>query len=272
MYEELPAILATDLDGTLIPLENDQDNVRDLQMLRRRLQEHRVPLVYVTGRHLESVLEKKREHELPHPEWIVCDVGTTICERHDNDEFKPLPAYMDYQDTIVRDYPRDRLQSEFQSVTGLVLQEEVKQGPFKLSYYVDQNVMAAAEQVISERLQSDAIPWTMIASIDPFNGDGLIDLLPKDVSKAHALQWWADQFGIDLSKVVFAGDSGNDYAAFISGFRAILVNNTDARIVQQVREEHQRRGLENHAYHANARATSGVLEGCHAYGVFPPAE
>ncbi|MCG6157335.1 HAD-IIB family hydrolase [Rubinisphaera margarita] len=272
MYEEFPAILATDLDGTLIPLENDQDNVRDLQMLRRKLQEHRVPLVYVTGRHLESVLEKQREHQLPQPEWIVCDVGTTICERSDDDTFKPLQAYMDYQDTIVQEYPRDRLQAEFQSIGDLVLQEEVKQGPFKLSYYVNQEAMPATERAISERLHADNVPWTMIASIDPFNGDGLIDLLPREVSKAHALQWWADRFGIDLSKVVFAGDSGNDYAAFISGFRAILVNNTDARIVQQVREEHERRGLTSHAYHANARATSGVLEGCHAYGVFPHPE
>ncbi|HCS55368.1 MAG TPA: hypothetical protein DIW81_27925, partial [Planctomycetaceae bacterium] len=63
-------------------------------------------------------------------------------------------------------------------------------------------------------------------------------------------------------------DSGNDYAAFVSGFRAILVNNTNSKIVDQVAQEHQKLGYTDRMYHAKSSATSGVLEGCRAFQLF----
>ena len=71
-------VLATDLDGTLIPLEENRQNQDDLQILATQLVQREVTLLFVTGRHLDSVLEAINEFRLPQPEWIICDVGTSL--------------------------------------------------------------------------------------------------------------------------------------------------------------------------------------------------
>jgi len=72
-------VLATDLDGTLIPLNGSDSNVSDLATLAEQLRPNNVQLVFVTGRHFESVTAAINEDRLPKPDWIFCDVGTTIC-------------------------------------------------------------------------------------------------------------------------------------------------------------------------------------------------
>jgi hypothetical protein len=74
-----PRLVATDLDGTLNPLDDDKDNLVALTQLRRLLDASNVTLVFVTGRHIESVEEVIRQFDLPRPDWIICDVGTTLC-------------------------------------------------------------------------------------------------------------------------------------------------------------------------------------------------
>jgi HAD superfamily hydrolase (TIGR01484 family) len=69
--------------------------------------------------------------------------------------------------------------------------------------------------------------------VDPFEGQGLLDFLPRDVSKAYALKWWSDYHGVSHSDVVFAGDSGNDLAALTAGFCAILVANADRGVARE---------------------------------------
>jgi hypothetical protein len=54
-------------------------------------------------------------------------------------------------------------------------------------------------------------------------GNGLIDLLPTNVSKAHALAWWVDHARMMPDSIVFASDSGKELAALTAGYRAILV-------------------------------------------------
>lgn len=260
-------ILACDLDGTLIPLEENPDQIRDLQKLGQLLQEKNVPLIYVTGRHLESVEEARKHFQLPPPSNIICDVGSTICERTEGGRLEPMRAYQEYQKEIVADHPREWLVEKCERFDGLRMQEDFKQGPFKLSYYADQRELPELEKRLREMLNDGDIAWNLICSVDPFNGDGLVDFLPKGVSKAHALQWWAEFEGIPEERIVFAGDSGNDFAAFVAGFRAILVQNTAPEIVEKVAEEHRRLGFEGRMYYAKLPASSGVLEGCRKFGI-----
>ena len=76
-------ILATDLDGTLIPLPGNQANAADLAELTRLIPNRCVTLVFVTGRHLESVEAAIIEHGLPIPDWIICNVGTSLFQKSD---------------------------------------------------------------------------------------------------------------------------------------------------------------------------------------------
>ena len=48
-----PRVLATDLDGTLIPLEGDARNVEDLETLAERFERSGWSLVFATGRPLK---------------------------------------------------------------------------------------------------------------------------------------------------------------------------------------------------------------------------
>ena len=58
-------VLATDLDGTFIPLDGDAQNRSDLRTLTEHLAHHDITLTYVTGRHFESVASAIEQFQLP---------------------------------------------------------------------------------------------------------------------------------------------------------------------------------------------------------------
>jgi hydroxymethylpyrimidine pyrophosphatase-like HAD family hydrolase len=120
---------------------------------------------------------------------------------------------------------------------------------------------------IQEKLDQAGAPYSIVHSVDPFTGDGLVDLLPAGVSKAHALAWWVEQQGFDSSVIVYAGDSGNDLAALTAGYRAIVVGNAARSLARQVQAVHRERGWSKRLYLARKNATSGVLEGCLWFGL-----
>lgn len=260
-------VLATDLDGTLIPLDGDQQNRSDLETLATRLVENDVAIVFVTGRHLNSVMEAIQEFHLPQPGWIICDVGTSLHERGVSGDFEPVTAYWRHQDEIIASMPISELRERLISLEGLRLQEQEKQGRFKLSFYANAAQMDELAARIQKLLDQTNAPYSIIQSVDPFNGDGLIDLLPATVSKAHALSWWIEHTGRSPDDVVFAGDSGNDLAALTAGYRAILVGNADRELVQRIQTTHQEAGWQNRLCVAGAKATSGVLEGCRKFEI-----
>ena len=266
-----PRVLATDLDGTLIPLDDAPHNQSDLVALSQELTAVNATLVFSTGRHLASVMEAMRLHELPLPSWIICDVGTSI--------YQCAAATVDlaeeYQRTlarIVEDMPLIELQRRldpFVQSGSLQLQESEKQGQFKLSYYARTSAAECARTVneIRELLAEWGAPYSMIDSVDPFNGDGLIDLLPRNVSKAFALRWLAAHQQWPEQEVVFAGDSGNDLAALTAGFLAIVVGNAHREVAAAAESAHEAAGWSQRLYLAEQSATSGVLEGCRQFGL-----
>lgn len=261
----VPLVLATDLDGTLIPLADDEQHRRDLSNLQVELQQRGVSLVFVTGRHFESVQQAIAEYQLPLPQWIICDVGTSLFARQGDASFTPVPAYAQHLQQRIAATTVEVLQQRLAAISGIRLQETEKQGPFKLSYYADAAQLDGLVNEIESQLQATAAPYSVIASVDPFNNDGLIDLLPHGVSKAHALEFWSQQQGLDQQAILFAGDSGNDVAALTAGYRSIVVGNASDAVVQQVRQTHQTQGWTDRLYVASGTATSGVLEGLRHY-------
>ena len=47
----------------------------------------------------------------------------------------------------------------------------------------------ASIEIVAEILVDAEIPYDRIVSIDPYNGEGLLDFIPRTVSKAYALDW-----------------------------------------------------------------------------------
>jgi len=255
-------VLATDLDGTLIPLTDQPQNQADLRILADQLPAHGIQLVFVTGRHFSSVKHAIDVYDLPSPAWIICDVGTSILRRIDGGGYEPVVAYQEHLDKITAAKSIKQLRQDLDSTDGLRLQEAEKQGRFKLSYYVDAAQLDGLVATIRQKLDERQAPYSVIESVDPFTGDGLIDLLPVAVSKAYALAWWARHFEIDDRGIVFAGDSGNDLAALTAGYRSIVVGNADRELARKVYDTHRANGQQGRLFLASQPATSGVLEGC----------
>ena len=260
-------VLATDLDGTLIPLPRSKQNLRDLQTLRSLHEMGKFTLIFNTGRHFDSVVEAIDQYELPVPDWIVCDVGTSIYQRYSEQEFRLVEAYQEHLDTIIASYPLASLRSRLTDVGDLRLQESEKQGRFKLSYYTLASSIEVAAGEVRKVLQQTQAPYSLIHSVDPFNGDGLIDLLPYAVNKSSALAWWVSHTGASRDHIVYAGDSGNDLAALTGGYRAIVVGNADRDLAERVREAHAKQGLPDRTFLAEGEATTGVLQGCRSFGL-----
>jgi HAD superfamily hydrolase (TIGR01484 family) len=284
-------ILATDLDGTLIPVTPMQlatnatseyrttesngattsDSARAeraaLATLRRLSDAGKIEIIFVTGRHPSSVIGVISDKRLPSPQWIICDVGTTILQRVSRQPYHPIEAYVNHLDSIIGQFTTVHLRSKIILHADLSPQENEKQGRHKLSYYCDAAKLVDHVAKMDSQIEQLSAPYRTVASVDPFNGDGLIDLLPRGIDKSTALQWWANHRIASKDQIVFAGDSGNDFAALTSGFRAILVGNADRELAARVVEHHQQLGTTDRIYLATGLATAGVLEGCVEYGI-----
>lgn len=264
-----PLVLATDLDGTLIPLNNDPRNQQDLRVLEEQLRQASVQLVYVTGRHLASVTEVMQRASLPVPEWIIADVGTAIYQRAEEwpggdrqePSFVKCAAYAAELQELIHQCSVSDLQKLLAPIDELQLQESEKQSAFKLSYYAASARLTTVQTQIATVLKNSGAPYWIVASVDPFTGVGLVDLLPKHVTKAYGIQWWARWQAIEPERIVYAGDSGNDSAVFAAGFRSIVVGNAAPEVRSAAAAAHARAGWNDRLYAAELPATSGVLAG-----------
>ncbi|MDQ8193756.1 HAD-IIB family hydrolase [Coraliomargarita sp. SDUM461004] len=264
--EVTPSVLATDLDGTLIPLPDSETHHIDLKYIAECFADSKVQLVYATGRHYESVVEAMRTYNLPTPEWIICDVGSSIYQRTDN-TFRVFETYESHLLKNSDGLDRQIIEEALGAIEGLIPQASEHQRRFKISYQSSAQALEALVEQVTQKLLAAQLPYDCMGSLDPFLNCGLIDVMPTGVSKAYALLWLSTHADFTPDQVVYAGDSGNDYAALISGFRAIIVANGSQGLVKKVSTHLSQRNLSDRLYVAHASATSGVLEGCRHYGL-----
>ncbi|MCA9200806.1 MAG: HAD hydrolase family protein, partial [Planctomycetales bacterium] len=152
----LDRILATDLDGTFIPLDNNVQNERDLALLSTHLQTSPIPLIFVTGRHLASVENAIHQYNLPTPQMLICDVGSSIYQSV-NGVWQPNLEYRQALTQRCHNWEISQVDDVLQDVlvrTSLCLQESEKQGKFKRSYYAAAVELDALCVSIKSHLQS----------------------------------------------------------------------------------------------------------------------
>lgn len=283
-------VLATDLDGTLIPslaLETTQRDREALSQLHEAIQQEWIDLIFVTGRFVASILEAIEEYQLPSPDWIIGDVGSSIYraidraqsqntqalvqKNHTSARYEQVMLYRQHLDSICAATELAAVHRQFARELPLERQEEENQGPHKLSYYCDAGELDAIVERMERRIEQEQQPLSIVHSVDPEDGLGLIDVMPRGVNKAYALQWWSDHIGHDQTRMVYAGDSGNDLAALTSGVRGIVVGNASDDL---------RRKLNRHAkplidqgliYFSQNGYTSGVVEGVRHHRLLPVA-
>jgi HAD superfamily hydrolase (TIGR01484 family) len=261
------ALLATDLDGTVIPPERTPERMEEIRAFRDSLSEADATLAYVTGRHLALALRGLEEFELPVPDFLACDVGTSLYARR-GDEYEPVPGYEVEMRGGFGGADGDAVRGLLSGVSGLRAQDRERQGEFKASYLLPWPEPDGLVAEVAERLADAGLKTMLVLSRDPLTGEGLLDVLPEGAAKDRALHHLVDHLDLEAPDVVFAGDSGNDRAALLAGYRAVVVGNAPEALVHDVRASARELGLGDLVYFARARYAAGVVEGCRHHGLF----
>jgi HAD superfamily hydrolase (TIGR01484 family) len=259
-------LLASDLDGTLIPPSLREGNGGIEAFAQAVDGRPDLLLAYVTGRHKALALRGIGGFGLPVPHVLVCDVGTSVFHRSDA-EYEPDPAYQELMAARLGGADRRELQRRL-AHPRLRLQEDEKQAQYKLSYYTPGGAEGEALARWAEALLEDAVGGAnVVYSQDPETGEGLLDVLPRGVAKDVAVRYLHDKLGVDEDRLVYAGDSGNDRAAMLTGFNVVVVANASSTLKESIWEEAVNLGIDSRIYFALAPYAHGVLEGCQHFGI-----
>jgi hypothetical protein len=255
-------LLATDMDRTLLPngLQEAEDGALERfgQWARQRGE---TQLAYVTGRHRALAREVMAAYALPEPDWLVCNVGTEIYPRGADE---PL---VEWRRALARAFDADAVRAWAETALPEAwLQEAAKQSSLKVSFYTrGEPDPAALEARLRAGLAAAGLAARVVVSFDETEDLGLVDFLAPGSGKARALDFLRRHLALPPSATLFAGDSGNDADALLSGVCGVLVGNATATVRSQLRaalDDHPQARL----YLAARPYTAGILEGMAHYG------
>jgi HAD superfamily hydrolase (TIGR01484 family) len=265
-------LLCTDLDRTLLPNGEAPESAAARPRFNALARRPEVTLAYVTGRHRELVLEAIAEFHIPVPDFVIGDVGTSI--------YRILQgswnAWDAWASRIAPDWAgmdRTALAALLEDIPGLRLQEAEKQGAFKLSYYAPARWdRGSLLPQMARRLEDEEVRASLVWSLDETTGTGLLDVLPAQATKRHAIEFLMEQEGFALRNTVCAGDSGNDLPVLTSPLQAVLVANATSEVRAEAVAESRGQGTADALYVArgnfrrmNGNYCAGILEGLARY-------
>jgi sucrose-6F-phosphate phosphohydrolase len=263
-------LLCSDLDRTLIP-NGDQDESPHARMVFSHLADHpSLRLAYVSGRDKNLIKEAIRDYDLPDPDFVIGDVGTSLYDvvggrwlRNKAWHSKIGQDWYGYSHDDITDALADM------AFARLELQEPQKQNRYKISYYTSPSV--DPDQLKSQilvRLDQLRVLANLIWSRDDARDQGLLDILPRRANKLNAIRFLMTKKMISDTDTVFAGDSGNDLDVLTSGLQSILVKNASEDVRQTTIEKLTQKNQANRLYMAkgkflgmNGNYAAGVLEG-----------
>ena len=262
-------LLASDMDGTVIPLDKKRKRKVEIKEFNKLISQHKkVKLAYVTGRHLSLALAGVKKFNLPMPNIFICDVGTSIYFRKDN-KWCLDQGYKNKLKNAWKGHDRYAIAMFLYGIDRLKEQELEKQNEFKQSYYMDLKFdKSLVIKKIKSTLNVHGIKAKIIYSVDTKKKIGLIDVLPAIASKDYALEFLMKRLNLARKNIVYAGDSGNDMDAFLSGFNVIIVANTRYNIKDEVGIKAKRKGTFKKIYYSTKKYVLGVIEGCYHYNIF----
>ena len=266
-------MLCTDLDRTLIPNGPQPESPNARPYLHELVSRPEVTLVYVSGRHRALVEEAIAGYDLPTPDFVIGDVGTTIYRVGPANEWSVVESW---QRQIAADWggkSHADLERLLSDIDTLQPQEKSKQNLFKLSYYLPEDqITDELSSAITQRLESARVRARLVWSVDDIEHVGLLDILPLRASKLHAIEALMTRLGFDPAGTVFCGDSGNDMEVLVSPLPSVLVANSRSDIQEHALEQARQNGTEEQLYIArgnfldmNGNYSAGMLEGIAHY-------
>lgn len=265
-------LLCTDLDRTLLPNGDQEESPGARGRFAAFVDRPELTLAYVSGRDRDLVRRAIEEYGIPEPDWVIGDVGTTIYQVGRGD-WTPWSRWEEEIAPSWRGLEGAELAPLFADLEELRLQEPAKQKRHKLSYYLSADLdPTALLDRMRERLAGRGVAASLIHSIDEQARLGLLDVLPANATKMHAVEFLMAQRGFGPECTVFAGDSGNDLPVIVSPIPSVLVANAHPDTIRQARDEVRRNGTEARFYLAqggflgmNGNYSAGILEGVAHY-------
>jgi sucrose-phosphate synthase len=240
-------LMITDIDNTLIG-ENDS-----MVHLLNLLEQYRESIAWgvATGRSLELTLEAMTEYDIPVPDILICSVGTEIYYGPD------LRMDKGWQQHITHKWKPEKIKSTLQALDFLTSQEAEGQRAHKISYYMEDSRDYLDE--VHRRLDEQKLSCQVIYSHGQF-----LDILPKRASKGKAINYLKYKYEFPSSKVMVAGDSGNDEDMIQGTNNGLVVGNHSEEL------EKLRGNLR--VFFSHKKYAAGIIDGMVHYGFIPPHE
>ena len=265
-------LMCTDLDRTLLPNGAEPESPDARSWFHRVVALPGVTLAFVTGRDERLAHQAIKEYNLPLPDFVVGDVGSSIyvCKQ------RGWQASSEWQAHIAPDWgshSHSDLALLLDGIPELEMQEARKQNTYKLSYYTP--ILSNHKDlltILQKKLLASKVNASLNWSIDERARRGLLDILPACATKRHAIEFLMRKRGYGYDNTVFSGDSGNDLPVLISAIPSILVRNASSDMKREAEKMAKDANTEKSLYLAqggfkemNGNYAAGILEGLAHY-------
>jgi len=240
-------LMISDIDNTLI---GDDESLKKLLELLERYRES-IAWGVATGRSLELTLEAMTENNIPIPDILICSVGTEIYYGPD------LRSDKGWQQHISHRWKPMDIKATLLDLDFLHSQEAEGQRSHKISYYMEDNPDYLVE--VHRRLKDAQLQYQLIFSHGQF-----LDILPYRASKGKAIKYLKYKYEFPSSKVMVAGDSGNDEDMIKGKNYGLVVGNHSDELI----------GLKGkpRVFFSEKCYAAGIIDGLIHYGFLPPHE
>jgi sucrose-6F-phosphate phosphohydrolase len=241
-------LVSADLDGTLVG--EPAATARFIAAWDALEPARRPLLVYNTGRNISDTRGLVAGRQLPEPDFIIGGVGTELHERgasHHTLEFRE--QFVEAWDCAV-------IEEIVGTIPRVTRQPSTLCSEFKSSWFWPR-ARTSELDALHDRLRLAG----MAVHVD-YSCRYFLDIVPASAGKGRALTWLCDRLGVSLSRVLVAGDSGNDISMFLlPGVKGVVVQNALPELLAQV--------LKLDVFVAQQSMADGVLEGLRHSGVLP---
>ncbi|WP_163340911.1 HAD-IIB family hydrolase [Desulfopila sp. IMCC35008] len=236
--------VVSDLDHNLIGKKQSLHQLAGL-LRQNRTSSH---FIIATGRRLDSALKLMKKHKIPEPDVLITSSGSEIYHAPKLTTDTAWIKHIDYQWS-----PR-KIRTLLTELPGLKIQPSCEQSRFKLSYYIDPEVIDAEE--IKQLLNREELTFFIQTAFGQF-----LDILPLRASKGMALRYVVEQLGIPLESVFVAGGSGADEDMMRGNTLAAVVANRHHEELSQLDDIER-------IYFSKLPNAAGILEALEYYDFF----
>lgn len=229
-------VVMTDLDLNLI---GDDDALQRLMTLLRQNRKM-IKFAVATGRRLDSALKLMKKHNIPEPDILITSAGTVI---YYAPKLTPDTAWTKHIDHL---WSPETIKQLLKDYPGLERQPKSEQSRFKLSYFIDPQLVNIEELKSMLHREEQSVHIQMAFG-------QYLDITPLRASKGMALRYVADRWQIPLEHVFVAGGSGADEDMMRGNTLAAVVSNRHHEELSQLVDIEQ-------IYFANKPYAEGILE------------